>query len=469
MKRSLRRQIFLWYAISIPILIIGMVLVTHRVMTASLADSVDERLQERSETVAKVIIASPEIRSEGYEKLIELFTEEYFAYIPAIFRISDPSGNQLAIFGDIPDPIIPLMDQQLALTETNEGRFATIDIRGHEALRIYTTPVIDPYTRKTIVVIQTGDSLAQVVTAEKQLWRYALLVGIAGSLAALLVGRYILQKGFRPLDAILNQIQEIESRNLFVRLPDELRPLEIQHLADNLNSMLYRLDTAFRARETFVANISHDLRTPLTAIQGQIEVLLMQKQIAPEVRESLERMAKEVRRLIRMSNNLLLDVQLQSRPTLLSEKVNLRELLEDVEREVQVLASDLEIKISASKDVAVFGDYDLLKQMLLNVVENAIKFTPSGGMVKVALTKRNGYATIKVSDTGIGIPKENLSRIMEPYYKTRTPEKSKSIGTGLGLSIVKQIVLLHAGSIEIDSREGKGTTVQIQIPVKNQP
>ncbi|MDD5511531.1 MAG: ATP-binding protein [Dehalococcoidales bacterium] len=469
MKRSLRRQIFLWYAISIPILIIGMVLVTHQVMTASLADSVDERLQERSETVAKVIIASPEIRNEGYENLIELFTEEYFAYIPAIFRISDPSGNQLAIFGDVPDPLIPLMDQQLALTETSAGRFATIDIRGHEALRIYTTPVIDPYTHETIVVIQTGDSLAQVVTAEQQLWRYALVVGIAGILAALLVGRYILQRGFRPLDGILDQIQEIESKNLFVRLPDEPRPLEIQHLADNLNSMLYRLDTAFRAREQFVATISHDLRTPLTAIQGQIEVLLMQKQIEPELRDSLERMAKEVRRLIRMSNNLLLDVQLQSRPTLVSEKVNLKDLLEEVEREVQVLASGLELKVIANKDVFISGDYDLLKQMLLNVVENAIKFTHSGGTVKVALTKRNGYATIKVSDNGIGISKENLSRIMEPYYKTRTPEKSKSPGTGLGLSIVKQIVVLHAGSIEIDSQEGKGTTVQIQIPVKNQP
>ena len=90
-------------------------------------------------------------------------------------------------------------------------------------------------------------------------------------------------------------------------------------------------------------------------------------------------------------------------------------------------------------------------------------------MVKVALTKRNGYATIKVSDTGIGISKENLSRIMEPYYKTRTPEKSKSPSTGLGLPIVKQIVVLHAGSIEIDSQEGKGTTVQIRIPAENQP
>jgi len=469
MKSSLRRQIFLWYAITIPALILGLVFISLQVMTASLSDALDERLKERSETVAKTILASPVIKAESYEDLIDIFTEEYFPYIPAIFRISDPSGNQLAIFGDVPDPIIPLMDQELKLPETTEGRFETIDIRGHDALRIYTVPVKDPDTQKTLVMIQTGDSLAQVVTARQQLWRYALAVGIMGSLAALLVGRFILKRGLRPLDLILDQIKEIESKNLTVRLPEEPRPLEIQNLADNLNNMLHRLDKAFRARETFVASISHDLRTPLTALQGQIEVLLMQKRISPEQRESLERMSREVRRLIRMTNNLLIDVQLQSKPVLIPGNVNLKELLEEVDREVQPLAAGLKLRLIASEDVYVVGDYDLLKQMLLNVVDNAIKFTSLGGIVELSLTKHNGVAVIMVSDSGIGISKENLSRLTDPFYKTRAPEKSKSYGAGLGLTIVKQIVELHSGTVNINSREGKGTTVQIRIPAENQP
>ena len=465
MKRSLRRQIFLWYVLIIPLLILGVVFISHQVMVASLRDALDDRLVERSQVVAKAVLASPAITTEGYEDLIEWLTEEQLPYVPAILRISDPQGNELAIFGDVPDPMFPIMDEQIKLAVTSEGRFETARIRGHEALRLYTVRMFDTSEEYPIIIIQTGDSLAQAGAAQGQLWIYALAVGVIGSLVALLVGRLILQRGFRPLDSILNQIQDVESKNLTVRLPEESRPLEIQQLADTLNNMLERLDDAFRTRETFVASVSHDLRTPLTALQGQIEVLLMEYSASSEMKQSLERMARETSRLIRLSNNLLLDVQLESKLVLVDGEVNLTELLDEVAREVKVLAEGLNFKVSVCDMAVVIGNYDLLKQMLLNVVDNAIKFTPKGGSVELVLSQEEEYAVVRVSDTGQGMSPEHLPHITEPFYKVKAGPKSRVGGAGLGLAIVRRVIDLHGGQISIQSKEGTGTTVTMRLPI----
>ena len=230
--------------------------------------------------------------------------------------------------------------------------------------------------------------------------------------------------------------------------------------------MLHRLDRAFKTREVFVASVSHDLRTPLTALQGQIDVLLMQPSIDAETKQSLERMAREVRRLVRMTNNLLLNAQLESKPVFLPRDVDLTELLDEVIREARVLAEGLNLEVSTPEVVVVPGDYDLLKQMALNVVDNAIKFTPKGGSVQVSLSRAEDWAILSVSDTGQGIPQKHLTHVMEPFYKADTPRKSKVGGVGLGLAIVKQVIDLHGGQLEIHSQEGVGTTVTMRLPLR---
>ena len=466
MRMSLRRQIFLWYALAIPLLILGLAFIAQQVMVASLRAAVDDRLQDRTEVVARAIISNPGTNPQDYDYLLEWLTEQQLPNVPAILRISDPERNVLATFGDIPDPMVPIMDRQLLLPEVDEGRFETIRIRGREALRLYTIPVHDPSTLKTAAFIQTGDSLAEVVTASGQLWRYTLIVGIMGSFVALLVGLFIIRRGLHPLDTILSRVQDIQSKDLAVGLPEEPRPPELQQLADSLNSMLHRLDTAFRAREVFVASISHDLKTPLTVLQGQIEVLLMEPSIDAETKQSLDRMAREVHRLVRMTNNLLLNAQLESNPIFTPEVVNLRELLEEVASEAQVLAEGLDLKVSTTEVVVIPGDYDLLKQMIINVVDNAIKFTPKGGSIKLVLSPKEGWAILEVADTGQGIPQEHLAHVTEPFYKADAFRNSESRGVGLGLAIVQQIINLHGGQVEIHSREGTGTTVTMRLPLE---
>jgi len=467
MKISLRRQIFLWYSLIIPLIILGLAFVAQQVLVEGMRAAVDDRLQERTEIVADAIMSSPKLSHEAYDALVEWLAEQELPYVPAILRVADPQGNVLATFGDIPDPIVPLMGNQLLLPEVPEGRFETIGIRGHEALRLYTVPVYDPATEKTILLIQTGDSLAQVAAAQNQLWGYSLGVGIAGSALALVVGFFMLRQGFRPLDRILSRVREIGSKNLATRIAAEHRPPELEELANNLNTMLQRLDMAFRAREVFIAGVSHDLRTPLTVLQGQIDIMLMRPSVDQETKQDLQKLTAEVRRLTRMTNNLLLSGQLESSPRLAFEEVNLQELLNEVVRETQVLAQDLDLNVSIPDIVVAFGDHDLLKQMVLNVVDNAVKFTPKGGSVELSLSDEEEWAVVKVSDTGQGIPQEHIAHITEPLYKVETIRRSGRGGAGLGLAIVKQVIDLHGGQLDIQSKVGMGTTVTMRLPLRS--
>jgi signal transduction histidine kinase len=455
----------LWYAIAIIILMLCVVLVAQQVMVTSLRRALDERLHYDTQIVAAAIINSPPETSDEAKSLIKSLTEQQFYYLPALLRICDPKHNVLATFGEVPEIMVPMLDRQLLLPELEEGRFENVTIRDEEALRIYTVPVRDPSNEKTIALVQTGDSLASVGTAQRQLWQYALAVGIVGSLAAILVGLFIVQRGFRPLEAIMRQVQDIRSGNLKVEFPDEPRPPELQQLANTLNDVMQRLDKAFKTREVFIASVSHDLKTPLTVLKGQIDVLLMQPSADEETRQSLERMAREVRILVRMSNNLLLNAQLESKPALVPREVDLRALLDEVLGETRVLADGVELQVSAPEGVIVPGDYDLLKQMVLNVVDNAIKFTPKGSAIRLTLGEAEEYAIIEVADTGRGIPQEHLGRITEPFYKVDASRRFGAGGVGLGLAIVRQVIDLHSGQLDITSEEKVGTTVTMRLPL----
>jgi two-component system OmpR family sensor kinase len=475
---SLRARIMVWFALAITVVIFALLFTAQHVMVARLRADLDERLQLRSEMVTTAISSAHSDPTRSYAQAIQQLTEQQLVTIPLFIRVTDLQGNTVAKFGSIPASIVPTLDRQLSLPGIDEGQFASIKVREGEegkfasvkakeveTLRVYTMQARDPSTLEAFAVIQTGESLAPVTAAENRLWQYTIIEGVIGSLFALSVGLVILRRSFRPLDRILDRVQHIRAANLTAGLPAEPRPPELQRLADSLNVMWHQLNAVLRAKESFVASVSHELRTPLTAIQGQIDVLLMRPSTEPEVRERLERTAKEVRRLVRMTNNLLLNAQLDSKPVLTLQQVNLRELVEEVVRELQILAEGLDLNLRVGEDVVIYGDYDLLKQAVLNVVDNAIKFTPRGGHVQLNLEHDEGWAIIEVSDSGQGISREHLPHVMEPFYKAVSSQRPSG-GAGLGLAIVKQVIELHRGKIQIDSQEGGGTKVKMYLPIR---
>jgi signal transduction histidine kinase len=314
-------------------------------------------------------------------------------------------------------------------------------------------------------VVQTADSLAPLAAAQFRLWWYTAAIGATGSVTTIAVGIFIAHQGYRPLGKILRRVQEIESSNLAAGLQQEPRPPELQRLADSLNSMWRRLDATFSSQQRFVAAVSHDLRTPLTALRGQIEVLMMNQTLSPQSAEALGRMTNEVNRLIRMTNNLLTAAQFDSRAPVAHSAVDLRELIRGVVMDMRAVARHVTLDVVTPMDVVVMGDYDLLKQALVNLVDNALKFTPAGGEVTLGLGVEAGEAVVSVADSGIGIPADRVKQLLESPEQARLLARSQRSGTGLGLSIVKRIVEVHQGKVDIVSREHSGTTVTFRIPL----
>jgi signal transduction histidine kinase len=434
-------------------------------MAASLRTALDDTLYSQSEIVVNDIATSSGGSNESYTEAVRQAMAEKLHSIPLLVRVSDIQGNRLAALGQITDPVVQALEGILRLPDTDQGRYDTIDIKGVGVVRVYTVAMRDAVTHEPFAFVQVGDSLSHVNAAERRLWVSTLAEGFGGSLVTILVGLLIVRRGLRPLDRIIDETREIQSSGLRTGLSPEPRPPELQRLADTLNDMWRRLDQVIKEREIFVASVSHDLRTPLSALQGQVEVLLMQPEMDSQTRESLQRMAAEVRRLVRMTNNLLLNAQLEAKPALALEQVNLRELLAEIVREVWVLAEDIDFKVTTPQDVLVSGDRDLLKQMVLNVVDNAIKSTPKKGRVELALSRDQNWGVIEVIDSGRGISKEHLPHVMEPFYKAGGQRGRTGGGAGLGLTIVKQIVDLHNGRIDIQSNEGVGTKVEMRLPI----
>ncbi|MBI2831949.1 MAG: hypothetical protein HYX79_06810 [Chloroflexi bacterium] len=463
---SLRIQFSLWFGLAILVMMFLTTFMAQQVTVWSIERSTDEALQKRANMIAAIISSDITTDEESYIQVMNELAGQELPFVPLLLRIISPRGKVIIEFGRVPGPIIQSLDSQVGLPGVSDGRFDSLHLAGMESLRVYTIAVSDPRTRQTLALVQAVESLGQVEQARGQLWRNGILAGLTGGILAIATGLFLIRRGFRPLQTILDTINEVDYNNLKARLQEETRPAELEQLAKSLMAMWQRLDMAISAKQKVIGSLSHDLRTPLTALQGHLEVLLLQPSLNADVRNSLERMLSETRRLIRMVKNLLLNVQLESLTAPATEQVNLKELLDEVVGDMWVLARGLEVVVTAPQDVIIDGDRDLLKQMLLNIVDNAIKFTPKGGLIGLTLAGEDGWAVLDVSDNGRGIPDERLPHVMEAFYKADTSRHPAGEGAGLGLAIVKQITELHGGQVDVQSLEWVGTSVTVRLPVK---
>jgi signal transduction histidine kinase len=465
MKLSLRNQIVLWYCLAVMLVISLTTFVAGEVTLVNLQSNIDRGLKRHTGVIAEILVSGINTSHLSQTEAVQALEEMEFPFLPNLIRISVPDGSAKVTFGDFSTALLSELDNYLQSSDIAAERYDQISITGMEPLRVYTTMVVNPENGEIIAVIQAGDSLMPVKEAQRNLWQNTLTVAGVGTLLAMGIGLLIGRRGNRALDVILQRINEIDSNDLWTGLPEESRPTEFQQLATSLNTMWRRLNLAASERQQALASISHELRTPLTAMQGQIDVLMLQPRLSSEVKESLGRMSRENRRLTRMVKHLLLNTYLESNPDVTVAMVNLRELLEDTIAEVWPMVHDLDLRMGDLDNITVTGDYDLIKQMLLNVINNAVKFNTNGGYVRINLNRNDVWAILEVTDSGQGIAAEYLPRITEPFFKGDNVGRSFSGGVGLGLSIVQRIVKLHQGELEIWSRRDIGTTVKIKLPV----
>jgi heavy metal sensor kinase len=320
---------------------------------------------------------------------------------------------------------------------------------------------------RPIGTLQVAASMVLADATRQALLRILVIVTATAMLVAALLAWFLTARALSPLVEVTDLALRISSADdLSQRLPPRGTGMdEIGQLVTAFNDTLARLETLFSSQQRFLADVSHDLRTPLTVIKGNVNLMRRMNNLDIESLDSIE---DESNRLSRLVGDLLLQAQVDSgRLPLSFAPVELDTLLLEVFKEMRVLARGrVKIRLPEIDQVQVSGDRDRLKQVLINLVSNAVKYTPQGGEVTLSLGKSGSNARLVVCDTGLGIPKEDLPHIFERFYRAeKSRSRAKIGGYGLGLSIAYWIINRHGGQIEVDSTEGKGTTFCIYLPL----
>ncbi len=332
-------------------------------------------------------------------------------------------------------------------------------------MRVLTVPL--EAGERPVGILQVATSLALFDSALHDLVYMILAAALLSMILAGLAGWFGIGQALSPLKTVTETALQItHADDLSRRIPySEEADDEMGKLISAFNETLEQLERLFTSQQRFLADVSHELRTPLTVIKGNANLMRRMGEIDEESLASIE---QEADRLTRMVGDLLTLIQVESGKLPLEMRlVELDTLLLAVSKEMAILARDrVQVKVTDIDQVLVRGDHDRLKQVLLNLVSNAITYTPDGGEVFLSLVKVGNQARLIVRDTGSGIPAEDLPHIFERFYRAeKSRTRAKISGFGLGLSIAYWIVNNHGGQIEVDSKEGQGTTFCIYLPL----
>ena len=455
-RMSIRTRLTLWYTAVLTVFIVGFGAIVYTVLAVSLVGGLDRTLRN----TAGQVISGSRVRSFLDVQVITMPELDVFGlnvYIEAIQQngqIARKSFN-LQQFSEVLDK------GGLEWANSRHQPITRNVLTGGARLRVLTVPLL--VDDQLAGYLQVG-TLRDPVDNTLELLLIVLVVsGLGAIVAATIVGRLLAGRALRPIDMITQTALAISrADDLDKRIPQVGPQDEVGRLAQTFNIMLDRLERLFRTQQRFIADISHELRTPLTTIRGNVD--LMRRMDCLD-RPSLDAIQAESDRVIRLVGDLLLLAQTDAGQTIRREKVELDTVMLEVFRQMRPLAEGIELIIGEEDQAVILGDADRIKQLMLNLVDNAIKYTPQGGRVTLGLRRTEREAVLTVADTGIGIPAEDLAHIFERFYRVDKARSRTAGGTGLGLSIVQWIAQAHGGRIDVQSEVGKGTTFTVRLPL----
>ena len=312
----------------------------------------------------------------------------------------------------------------------------------------------------------SNDFSVQVYNNKEDYKRNSLIVSALLALLGGVAAYFISGHALKPIREFSDKIEEVQAQNLADSGIEECKIKELNQLSVSYNKMLERLSDAFEIQRQFTASAAHELRTPLSLMQVQLDLYHSTQhpgsdadtvQMIKMLTEQNDRLGKMVKTLLDMS-----ELQTVGR----DEKIILNDLVDEVLEDLEPLAQEKNIKlIGKYKNITMIGSDILIYRLVYNLVENAIKYNNLDGWVHVALNADYQYFYVRVEDSGIGIPKENQDMVFERFYRVDKARSRETGGTGLGLAIVKKIILMHHGTIKMHSEEDVGTTFTVRIPL----
>ncbi len=457
---SLRLRLTFYYSAVLAGILCVFGASVYMILGFTLTTRVDLTLRNAAD---EIILASSALRVLDAQ-FLHLPDLNRFGAVSAYVQVWTPDGqlegqsDNLQAYSDPLDP--------QALQRGREG-LTSVWIGGYH-MRVFTVPLETSGDRQLLGYLQVATDLGQVDTAQSILLVVLVVGGLLAMILAWVIGWFSAHRALKPLKVITQTALQItRADDLSRRIPVPPEPHdEVGRLATAFNESLERLEKLFNAQRRFLADISHELRTPLTAIRGNVDLL---RRMGGADSTSLDAIQSEAERMSRLVGDLLMLAQAESgNLPLVNQSVELDTLLLEVFREAQVLSAGVQVMIGEIDQAQVMGDRDRLKQLILNLVSNALKYTPEGGRVTLGLGRAPGHwARITVSDTGIGIPPDELPHIFERFYRVDKARSRTMGGAGLGLSIAHRIAQMHGGRIEAasDGQAGHGATFCVWLPL----
>ena len=386
---------------------------------------------------------------------------------PFVIVIRDQQGVVLAATPGVVTGTLSPRAEDLERVLAGDSVLRTVDSGEGGQMRTRTSRLA--IGRQVVGIVQVAVDAEVTTRPVDRLQAVLIAEAVGGVLLALIIGYWLARGALKPLGDVIGVAAEIEASGLHRRIDLRHSAEEVRSLAETFNAMLERLDTAFQQQRNFVLDMSHEVRTPLTALRGNIDVLLMNEALDAEMRSNLGRMSSEVERLIRLTSNLLYLAHAEAGRELDRRPVDLDLLCLEVYRQTKDMRPDIGFRLGHEDQVMVTGDRDLLKQLILNLVDNSLKYTPAGGEVTLSLYRDDSSARVEVRDTGPGISPDKIPHIFQRFYRGGSGGKRAGGGAGIGLAISLWIARAHGGDITVKSEPGEGSLFTIVLPLDSGP
>lgn len=454
----------LWYMVTFLISSLVICTFLYLGLRYRLLKEIDQFLLDETKEMEKVLSQEPQETN-----FLMRFEDEVMArkYYPFFFQILDPKGEPLYVSGGFREIGYELQDRVLINARNRKETLEEINSDGGRiAFRIISTPVYRD--GRLIEIIQLGTQL-HYVKRNLSHFRDNILIALPIILVFGTLGGWVLaRRSLSPIGYIAVKAQSITSQNLSERLTVRGTGDEMDNLIRTINAMIARLESSFKRMAEFTADASHELKTPLCAMRGEAEVLLLKERKAEEYQEGLAHFIEQFDHLNQMINDLILLSKLDTTEVALKmAPLRLDLLIKDLCNFFQVLAEqkNIALEIGTLEEVTVIGDKIRLQQLFTNLIDNAIKYTTQGA-IRVTAKKNEDAVAVKIVDTGMGIPEEEREKIFKRFYRMDKSRSRETGGVGLGLSIAEWVVHAHHGRIEVDSEINRGSTFTVYLPLQ---
>jgi heavy metal sensor kinase len=469
---TVRGRLTLWYVSALALILVLFGVSVYVMLSRALHRRVDEGLRS---TIEISITSLTHDTQEGQSpQSAAQSTAAELSHPQQAMMIFDDRGQLLATHPGEEDVQVQLPDPA-TIPEADVSLYTVADVGSRKenhriaVRRVSIPPAGTPYI---ILASQPLKPIEDELESLREILYFAtpVVLVLAG-----FGGWFLARQGLAPVTAMARSARQIGAGSLDQQLPIVNPRDELGQLATTFNDLLARLNAAFEEQRRFMADASHELRNPLSVMSTAAGVTLKKEHRAEEeYREALQMIAEQTRRLSRIVNDMFMLARADAGQYPLRKRtLYLNNLLEEVARAGAVLASDrrASVQLTNLPEAVFHGDEDLLRQMLLNLVDNAVKFTPADGGVRLSLERRDNDYLVSVADTGPGIPAEARQHVFERFYRAdRTRTRADDGGAGLGLAIARWIARAHAGDIELDEADeagGTGTKFIVRLPRGN--